>query len=274
MSAVLDQVDTGEDQAALDAAKPAVDVAKPDEKANDKSVPLAALHEAREEARQLKAQIAELEKLPRLSKDDQDLLSELRAQKAGKAAAPPDFLEDPKGYVDAQVKRAAEALQALETGQAEIKQSSEQQRQAAQLMSAVGQQEASFVADTPDYFDALKHTREIRTRQLALIYPDATKEQLATALGQEELAGAVQSLRSKRNPAQVAYEYAKTLGYTPKGDEKGGKAAKVPEADRAAARTLGGSGGGGAGDVDASETEDTMPELNAALRERFGARRR
>ncbi len=72
----------------------------------DKLVPLAALHESREQVKQLRAKIAELEALPRLTEAQQKLLDKLNAQdQAASAPKDPDFLEDPKGYIDSQAKK-------------------------------------------------------------------------------------------------------------------------------------------------------------------------
>src|SRR5690242_11645136 len=88
-------------------AAPAVPAPAPEPKQD--LVPLAALHEARQEARQLKQQIAALEAQPKLTAEDAELLRNLRAQRSQEVD--PDFLQDPKGYVDTKLSRALKKLE-------------------------------------------------------------------------------------------------------------------------------------------------------------------
>jgi hypothetical protein len=99
------------DGAGADAKSASGDAAQGDGK--DKLVPLAALHEARNEVKDLRAKIAALEALPRLTDAQQKALDKLNATEAAIEAKDPDFLEDPKGYVDANLKKSQEALKKL-----------------------------------------------------------------------------------------------------------------------------------------------------------------
>lgn len=234
-------------------------------------VPHAALHEARSELKQLRAKIAELESQPKLSADELAALKDLRETRAkAQEAKDPDFLEDPKGYVDSKVTKALKKLEEVETGSKETKQTIEQQRFVQAVSSNAQQQEAEFTQKAPDYRDALTHARQVRANQLKMIYPQATEQQIAGQLLQEEFSAAAQILQSGGNVAEFAYNYAKTLGYQPKAAPATDTGGKQPDKD--AARTLG-SGGGGASNEDGEEG-DAMPVFSAALAERFGVKKR
>jgi len=243
----------------------------------DKLVPLAALHEAREQARQLKTQIAELEKRKYLSDEDAELLTELKAKRA-EAQRPkvPEFIEDPKGYIDHKEQEVRDALKELRESNTKRAEAEEQQRQMQTLFSTISTHEQAFVASNPDYNDALAHVRNVRTQQLKMMFPDATDQQIQHQIGREEIGGAQQILARGGNPAEFAYNYAKTLGYMKKAPASAANGAAhvepepEPKPDKDAMRTLG--GGGGAEQDDAPS--DPMPEFTAALKERFTRKRK
>lgn len=231
-------------------------------------VPQQALHEAREQNRQLRAKIAELEALPRLTAEDAQLLKELREQRAKPPEErDPDFLQDPKGYIDAKERKIAAALKKLEEGDTQRKQAEEQQRQQQQQIAAivtnVQHHEAAFVKETPDYHDALTHARNVRSQQLKMMFPQATDAQISQQISMEELSAAAQILQSGGNPAEFVYNYARTLGYAPK--------PKGKQPDKSAARTLG-SGGSDAqpdGDDDSDDPNSEILAAQAELRAKF-----
>lgn len=243
----------------------------------DKLVPLAALHESREKIRALTSQIEELKKQPQLSDEDRETLKELKAQRAAaKEPKPPDFLEDPKGYIDAQAKQTQDALKQLKEGEAKRTEAEQQQQQVQQIVTTTLAKESEFVKTTPDYGDALNHLRNVRGQQLKMLYPQATDQQIQQQIGREELTAAAQILQVGGNPAEFAYNYAKTMGYAPKaqpatnGIAAAAAAATDQKPDKDAVRTL---GGGGGADKE-PENADPMPEFTAALRERFTRRRK
>lgn len=235
-------------------------------------MPHGALHEARSEIKQLRAKLAELEAKPALTPEQSAALAKLSKADAAEAEADPDFLADPKGYVDAQQKKIGDAVKKLEDQTKEQADQSKAQQALQGLINATAQAEATFVEQNPDYADALTHVRAVRTDQLRMIHPDATDEQIRGAVAQEELAIAHQVLTRKGNPAEFIYGFAKTMGYTKKA------AAAAPAArrpvDKDAARTMG--SGGAADDAPESDAGSGMPELMQAVQERFQrpARRR
>jgi hypothetical protein len=246
----------------------------------ERTVPLATLLEER---KRLQAQLDE--ERARAARFER-LEAELRAMREQKPPAPkeelpapePEYLEDPKGYVDHKVQVAVQALKGIESKASEAQQLAQQQAMVTQVRTALAATEAEFVAKTPDYFDALAHLRQTREAQLRLIYPDAPAAALRQAIDREELQMGAALLQSGRNPSEMAYNYAKTLGYQPRPAQN----QQQPGADQAQQqqqrRRLQGMGGqqAGAGPVD-SELERLMAgdadEFDQAMSELFPRRR-
>lgn len=200
-------------------------------------------------------------------------IAELEAEKAARASPPdpvPDFMEDPKGYVDKTIQAAATKAEANEK---EL-QSLREQNQIQSLISEAGQAEVVFAKDHPDYEAALDHVRSTRMAQLRLMDGEATEAQLKQVIAREEIMGIAAAKQRGISPAELAYKYAQTLGYKPPVAAPAVPATPVatptppvpptPPTDVSAARSLGAGGGGGsAGD------EEEESELTSALKARF-----
>jgi len=201
----------------------------------------------------------------------------LKAQRAA-AQKPkaPEFIEDPKGYIDAKEQEVREALKELRETNAKRAEADQQQQQLQTLYTSIASHEQAFASANPDYQDAINHVRAVRANQLKMMFPDATDAQIQQQIGREELGGAHQVLQRGGNPAEFAYNYAKTLGYAKKAAPaaaNGAAAAAQPQApkpDKDAVRTL---GGGGSAEEEGAP-EDSMPEFTAALKERFTRKRK
>ena len=208
----------------------------------------------------------------------QGLADEIRDLKAAKDAKEPepelDYLEDPKGYIDQKLGTTLDQLRNVEEtvekttetigaqGQALNQQ---QQIQAIQRMAAAG--EESFVKDKPDYWEALEYARGKRADQLRMAFPDADNAQLAEHIRSEEFATAAQILQQGRNPAEFAYNYAASLGYTAGQQESPvSKTQQELEAEKQNAQGLGSPG-------TSSELDNLLnsapDEFEQALKEAF-----
>lgn len=238
--------------------------------AKDKLVPLSALHEARNELRALRTKIAELEAKPSLTPQQQAQLDKLNAQETAATNKVPDFLEDPKGYVDSALKQTREEVKTVREENQKLTQSQQQQQALNQILSGVAHHEAAFVKATPDYHQAVEHTRTVRTSQLQMLYPQATAEQIQQQIAREEIGAAAQVMQAGGNPADFVYRYAKTLGYAPKVAAPNTNGATPPDKD--AIRTLG--NGGGADKDEAAADDELGSAMKAALAERFGVRKK
>jgi hypothetical protein len=71
--------------------------------------------------------------------------------------------------------------------------------------------ESEFVAQNPDYYQALSHLRNARGRELAVwgMAPEAIRQQVVT----EEMQLLARANAERRNPAQMAYDLARERGY-------------------------------------------------------------
>jgi hypothetical protein len=251
---------------------------------DQRTVPLATLLEER---RKLQAQLdeerARAQRFERLE-------AELRAMREQRNQPPPaepepptpapEYLEDPKGYVDHRVQEAVQALKKVEGTATQAQQLAQQQAIVAQVRTAVAAAEAEFSAKTADYHDALAHLRNVRLAQAKLMFPDAPEAAILQALDRDELQFAAQQLQTSKNPAELAYAMAKTLGYQPKqvqnppqdGQRRGGDA---PPAER---RRLQGMGGAAAGTGEPDSELDKLmsgeaDEFDQAMAELFPRRR-
>lgn len=272
----------GDAPPADDAAAPAGSQPDPANPPQPQTVPLAELMSERDRRR-----LAELERqqlADRLAKLE---AAEAERQKAAAAAAPasteiPDYLDDPKAHIDAIKKAAEERLAKLEQETAAEREARQRQEAIAAFNAEVRAREAEFVAKQADYIEALAHVREVRVQQLKMLAPDATDQQIVQQINAEEQNAAMQLIRAGRNPAEVIYGYAKTIGYQPKpatpdpvaqasqADQAAVRAYEKQQRERAAFRTAQGSGT----DLTEPDTGDnTLPELDAAFSERFGKAR-
>lgn len=227
---------------------------------------LAALHEARGENKTLRQQLTEM----------QQQIAALQKQQGQQPAAQPepepepDFLADPKGYVDRVDKKVQTALEKLDKATQETAEQTKQREANESVLRATQSAETEFYSKTPDYPEALQHIRGVRTQQLQVLHPEATAEQINNHIAFEERETARMLIQQGRNPAEFAYNIAKTLGYSKAAPPAASKPAAAP-IDKDAVRTLGSGGGSGAPTEDAG---NTMPEFSAALAERFKPRKR
>jgi uncharacterized coiled-coil protein SlyX len=194
----------------------------------------AAIRETRSENKALKQQLQELTaKIEALSKP---------ATKTEEPAEP-DFLADPKGYVDAAKAKLKELTDKIEADKQQQTEAQKQQQQAQETWNKVLTTESEFAAATPDYYDAINHVRAVRAEQIKIEIREAedrepTPEEVGRILSIQEYQGAAALIAKGKNPSKFYYEYAKTFGYKP-------KAATPPPAakpDKEAVRTMGSGG--------------------------------
>ena len=222
----------------------------------------AAIRETRAENKTLKQQLAELTaKIDSLAKPPPAAAAEPEA---------PDFLSDPKAYVDdakAKLVKLTEQIEADKAKQAE----QETQRAAAQeTWNKVIAAETEFAAATPDYHDALNHVRAIRTEQIKIEIRETeerepTAEEIGRILSIQEAQGAAALIAKGKNPSKFYYEYAKTFGYKPKAAaEPATTATTTSKPDKEAVRTMGSGGASDSGGGDEPAGDSPLGGLLAA----------
>lgn len=218
----------------------------------------AAIRETRSENKALKQQLQELTaKIEALAKP-------LAA--ATEQPAEPDFLADPKAYVDATKAQLKQLTEKLESNEKQQTEQQKQQQQAQETWNKVIASEAEFALATPDYQDALNHVRGIRAEQIKIEIRETedrepTTEEIGRILSIQEAQGAAALVAKGKNPSKFYYEYAKTFGYKAKA---AASAAPAPKPDKDAVRTM----GSGGGDVNSdAEPEGALGILAAAQSE-------
>jgi hypothetical protein len=246
-------------------------------------VPLAKYLEERNSLR------AELQQRDITLGEFQKKIADLEAKMAPKPEAPvePDYLEDPKGYVDTKLtsvlskieqanKAAAERLERTEQTAAQANQQVEVQQFFMQDMRAHEQQ---FVVENPDYYEALEHLRNVRAAQLREFTPEITKEQIAQTIRGEETQLAIQLARQGRSPAQTALNLARHYGYQPKAKADTpspaptpASAAKLPEVPSKRLPPDQSLGTGAGGSNDGAYREDEVDPVDVALASLFKRR--
>ena len=158
-------------------------------------VPLATFLETKSELKATRHQVEELSR-------------QIEALKPKEPAVSID--EDPVGYLEKQGKLTQEKIEAL----AKQMQDSNAETRVDQLRRHIDGLEKEFANKNPDYLAALEHLKASRFAQHTLI--GVPEEEARKAIA-DELTWAVQNaLKSNKNPAEVVYNLAKSMGYSKK----------------------------------------------------------
>lgn len=222
-----------------------------------------AIREARSENKALKAQLQELsQKIEALSKPP---------AKVEEAPPEPDFLADPKAYVDDTRKQIKELTEKLDSKEKQQTEAQQKQQQAQETWNKVIAAESEFAATTPDYHDALNHVRAIRAEQIKIEIRETeerepTQEEVGRILSIQEAQGAAALIAKGKNPSKFYYEYAKTFGYKPKvaADPATTTTTATAKPDKEAVRTMGSGGAADSGGGDEPAGDSPLGGLLAA----------
>lgn len=201
-----------------------------------KQVPLAALHEERQARRQLKQ---ELEQLRQERAADMQRFEQRLQQLVNPPKPPPARDEDPVGYMDERLNQVTQTNQQLLQTIQQERQERQAVQQLQQLAGSVQEREKQFIAQTPDYYDAVKHLARSRVEELMVF--GATEEQAIEQEANERLQFAFTQLQNGRNPAELAYNLAKKRGYT--GQASVTDKIQTQQRGMAGSRSLGSGGG-------------------------------
>lgn len=276
-------------------------VAEPPKPANDDPVTQigrlnGALREVRGENKELKTLLSkQAEQFAEMSR-------KIEALSAPKPAVvepepEPDFLAEPKVYVDKTIAKTAEAVRKLEEAEAKRAKDAEAQTEQAKTQEQMQQQwgevlaqEAEFTAATPDYNDALQFVRQIRVTAYAAEFEALndrapTQAEVSKALTSQEIQGALLLQSKGKNPAQWYYNYAKTMGYKqvaavvdPPATTTTAPPATVktpaPKPDKEAVKSMGSGGSGSNGADPEDANRDPMAALLAGVHGEMTAKRK
>lgn len=254
-----------------------------------------ALREVRGENKELKQALAkQQEQFAALQKQIEALSN---PPKAGEVEEEPDFLADPKVYVDknlakakAEATRAQEAVKKLEDGETARAEQAKKQAEMQEQWNEVITKETEFATTTPDYQDAINYVRNLRMQAFTAEYEAIndrapTQAEISKALTTQEIQGALTLQQKGKNPAQWYYNYAKSLGYKtpePQADPAATPAAAVaqppakspPKPDKDAVRSMGSGGGAGTAPDPEAANRDPMDALLGMVHGEMTAKRK
>lgn len=147
------------------------------------------------------------------------------AIQAWQQANPPiDVNEDPIGYFNQKFEQQNMVLQAQQQAMATYAQQEQERQQVAHLKSTVEQDEAVFEEQYPDYETnpdgseggALGHWRESRAQELAMIYPNASEQDIMNTIYNDEVQYSHHAMQMGVSPAAYFYQMAINRGYVPR----------------------------------------------------------
>lgn len=236
----------------------------------EKVVPLAALHEERRARQELQRQIA----ADRQRQAERDAILDRRLAALAPQQQMPDKIEQPVDYLDHRLNEVtSQQKQILERDQ---KRDQDAQRYAIeqQVTNAVLVSAAEFSKAQPDLPAAGEYLNEMRTRELMLF---GVPEQQARVQAAQEQDNALKTWAYQgMNAAQMAYDFAKARGYTPKAQgHSAEEKIAAQQKGTAAAKSLGGGGSVNAGKLTVEalanmSDEDFSKLSDSQFRQAFG----
>lgn len=242
-------------------------------KAEPEMVPLAALHESRDQTKSMRAELNETrEKMTRM----ETLFTQMQTRSAGPAKgeeAPeiPSYEDDPDGHFQGTIAALQGKIDKLEADNGQRQQAAETGVQEQQLLDQYAGAVREYTKKQPDFQAAYEFLAESVGNELeARGYADP--KQRSDALQFEEGRMVGMALQQGKDPAEALYNLAKLRGYMAKdaGGDGGGesdedKLARLQKGQAAAVSLSGkGSTGKGAVTLEALAAMPDGPEFDAA----------
>ena len=223
--------------------KPEPEAEEPEQREGAKTVPLAALHEARARAKELNAELqGTRERMARM-----EALFERFQQDSTRASAPKEttYEEDPAMYLRQNMATMQQRLDAVEADGKQQRGASQQAGQVQVVLDRYAAAVRSFSQTHEDFNDAYTFLGKAVDADLqARGYTDPVER--AKVMQYEEGFMVGRAISGGADPAELLYNYAKSRGYKVGGDEN-----KIVRLQKGAdaAKSLGGLKGGTAGEV-------------------------
>jgi len=129
-------------------------------------------------------------------------------------APDPEYLDDPKAYVDHQVDKATAASKETAANVTEMREGHEAQSRMQQINARLGAIDADFVKGNTDYYDALEHVRRVNIENGMDM--GMTEQDASAQAAQAMLMTQAQVMQKGVNPAEYMYKMAKRWGYAAK----------------------------------------------------------
>ena len=134
-----------------------------------------------------------------------------RMQAGQQGEKPPQYEEDPLGYLKQQVEGVGQNLNAIRQQQA-------QAQQYQHVVSKVTAEEQEFAKVVPDYTDAVNYLRQKRATELQTL--GYGPQQIQGIIAQDTLQLVQRSGAMQQSVAKTAYELARANGYVTKAQAK------------------------------------------------------
>ena len=187
-------------------AEPEQPVVEPKE---EKTVPLAALLDERNEWKQ---RYAELE--ARLSKGNERVEKLFEALNKTDQPSPPEYEQDPLGNLKYSTESVRKEIEETRKWREQLENSQKTQQQFQEFHNRVNSAEARFAQEHPDYWEAAQHVAKTQKETLELL--GVPNEHLDTALQRHLMGLVATAMQTGKDPAKVIYDLAKKGGFSGK----------------------------------------------------------
>lgn len=182
---------------------------------DERKVPLAALHQSRQELKEAKAKMEKMEAIFQRFQQD---------QRAAQEPQLPSREENPVGYFETKIEQLQREQREFQQQQKEYVEREQAKQQEHHFYNAVKSVESEFASKTPDYFEAAEFLKQQIANDL---YNRGTDEsEIQGAVTQQMQIMIAQAANVGINPAQLAYDMARTRGF------KGKQAAATGAVDK------------------------------------------
>jgi hypothetical protein len=203
---------------------------------DDKQVPLAALHEARQIQKELREQAKKAQDEARFAREKAEKMEltfqSFLAERTKEAA--PKYEEDPLGALKYENDQLKKQVEEVNTGVKKTQDEWQRTQQYQSFAQHVQSQEAEFKKQAQDYDHAIAYLKDVRLQDYADL--GYSQEDATSALQNEILGLAQAAVQKGKNAADVAYKMAQRYGYKAKtSDTKLETLAKGQEASKALA---------------------------------------
>jgi len=203
-----------------------------------------------------------------------DRMEDINRRKAEEAAKPeePEYLDDPKGYIDHKTGEAKQAATESKENITQLREMSEAQAQIQQTVNRLQSYDTEFIkAGNEDLYDAIEHVRSVNVQNgldMGLNQQQAEQE-AAKAMFMTQ----AQVLNRNKNPSEYIYNLAKRWGYS-KAVAEPAKPTEDADDIIAAGQDAQSMGGGAAPGEDQHDEELDDEEFTEIFTEMFGQKPR
>ena len=269
MSGIIDEIVGEEEQTPTEEVEETKPAVEPEPKPTDKpsTIPIGALHEERERRKELQEELRNTrDRMARM----EALYGQLHQQQQRPATPLPAFDQDPVAHLKGATETLDQRLSKFEQETTKRAEQDVQQVNQRQLLEKYAADVRVFHVKQPDFQDAYNFLANAIDQDLqARGYDDPVER--ANVLEFEEGMLVGRAFKAGRSPAESIYNYAKTRGYAPAGDDN--KLERIEKGQRAA-KTLAGPGSKGEGAMSLERLADLYDSDPAAFDKEWEKARR